>query len=69
MPKDDDVNWGHLAGIGLQMAVGVVLGLVVGHWLDKRFGWESRGTLIGLFVGLAGGMYLLIKDAIRINKD
>jgi F0F1-type ATP synthase assembly protein I len=66
---DDDVNWGHLAGVGIQMAVGVVLGLVIGHWLEKRYGWEPWGTLIGVMLGLAGGMYLLIKDAIRINKD
>ena len=68
MPKGDQ-NWGQLAGIGLQMAVGVCLGVVVGHWLDKRFAWEPWGTVIGASLGLAAGMYLLIKDAIRINKD
>ncbi len=70
MPKkDDDVNWGQLAGVGIQMAVGVVLGLIVGHWLENRYGWQPWGTLVGVMLGLAGGMYLLIKDAIRINKD
>lgn len=70
MPNpDNDVNWGRLAGIGLQMAVGVVLGYAIGAWLDRKYGWGSKGVLIGSLLGLASGMYLLIKDAISINKD
>ena len=69
MPRDDDVNWGHLAGIGLQVAVGVFLGLIVGRWLDRRYHWDPWGALIGAMLGLASGLYLLIKDAIKINKD
>ena len=67
--KDDDVNWGKMAGIGLQVAVGVTIGYFVGRWLDRRYGWTPRGMMTGSMIGLAGGMYLLIKDAIRINKD
>jgi hypothetical protein len=33
-----------------------------------RYGWHN-GVIVGSLVGLAGGLYLLIKDAIRINKD
>ena len=53
---------------GLQILVGVGLGYLVGRWRDSRYGW-SNGVVIGSLVGLAGGLYLLIKDAIRINKD
>ena len=67
MPKED--HWGRYLGIGLEIAVGVTIGYFVGRWLDKRYGWKDYGTLAGVMVGLAGGMYLLIKDAIRINKD
>ena len=70
MPKDDqDQNWGRYVGIGLEMAIGVGLGYAFGAWLDHRYGWNGKGVLVGVMVGLAGGMYLLIKDAIRINKD
>ena len=65
----DDPNWGRYAGIGLQMLVGVALGLVVGRWLDRRYGWEPWGVFAGTMLGLAAGMYLLIKDAIRMNRD
>jgi F0F1-type ATP synthase assembly protein I len=69
MPDDSDSNWGRYLGIGLEIAVGVLLGYFVGAWLDRRYGWKGYGTLGGVMIGIAAGMYLLIKDAIRINKD
>jgi len=40
----------------------------VGHWLDQRYGWHW-GAVIGAMLGVASGMYMLIKDAIKMNKD
>ena len=67
--SDPDPGWGRHLGVGLQMLVGVGLGFVVGTWLDKRYGWSPWGVMVCTMLGLASGMYLLIKDAIRINKD
>src|SRR4051812_19505058 len=36
----DDSNYGKYLGLGLEMAVGVLLGFGVGWWLDKHFGWS-----------------------------
>ncbi len=69
MAKNDDANWGQFLGIGLQVAVGVGLGYAVGSALDRRYGWAPWGTLVASMLGLTSGMYLLIKAAIRINKD
>jgi ATP synthase protein I len=69
MPDQNDQNWGRYLGLGLEMAVGVGLGVLVGQWLDKRYGWSPWGMVVGASLGLVGGMYLLIKDAIRANKD
>ena len=69
MAKDADSGWGQFLGIGLQMGVGVALGYFVGSALDRRYEWAPWGTLVCVMLGLASGMYLLIKDAIRINKD
>jgi F0F1-type ATP synthase assembly protein I len=69
MPKRDEPSLGHFMGLGLQVAIGVGLGLWVGSWLDRRFGWTPWGMLVCAMLGMAGGMYLLIKEAIRANKD
>lgn len=66
---DDDVNWGALAAVGLQVAVGVALGYGVGWWLDRRFGWAPWGAVVGSMLGLASGLYLLMKDVARLNRD
>lgn len=66
-PKPEP-SWGHFLGLGLEMVVGVLLGLGIGSWIDRKWGTHS-GALIGALIGIAGGMYLLIKEAIRLNKD
>jgi zinc transporter ZupT len=55
--------------LGLYPGVGGVLGYVVGAWLGKKFGWGTNGQLVGVLLGVAAGMYLMIKEAIRLNKD
>jgi MFS-type transporter involved in bile tolerance (Atg22 family) len=69
MPKNSDQNWGRYLGVGIQMGVGAALGAVIGSWLDRRYGWNGMGVLVGSMLGIAAGMYLLIKEALRINKD
>jgi F0F1-type ATP synthase assembly protein I len=68
MPDNNEPNLGRYLGMGLEVAVGVGLGSLVGWWLDKRYQW-SWGMVIGAMIGLAAGLYLLIREAIRMNKD
>jgi F0F1-type ATP synthase assembly protein I len=68
MPDNNEPNMGRYLGMGLEVAVGVGLGSLVGWWLDKRYQW-SWGMVIGAMIGLAAGLYLLIREAIRMNKD
>jgi F0F1-type ATP synthase assembly protein I len=67
--RDDEVNWGNFLSLGLTVAVGVGLGLLVGGWLDRKYHWAPWGTVVGSMLGLASGLYLLIRDTIRMNKD
>ena len=53
---------------GFEVAAGIGLGVVVGTWWDKHHNSAPWGLLIGLLVGCAAGMYLLIKEAMRANK-
>jgi putative F0F1-ATPase subunit (Ca2+/Mg2+ transporter) len=56
-------------GYGLEVGIGLGLGAAIGVWWDKHHASEPWGVLIGMFVGGAAGMYLLIKDAIKMNKE
>lgn len=67
--SDDDANWGRFAGVGLEIAVGVGIGAAAGYWLDKRFGTSPWCLVSGSMLGLAGGMYLLIKEVMKFNRD
>jgi ATP synthase protein I len=66
---DDESNSGRYLGLGLEVAVGTGLGAAVGFWIDKRFSISPWGLIIGCVLGLAAGMYLLLKEALRANKD
>lgn len=58
-PKKQD--WGGLY-LGMQFALTALLGLGVGVWMDHRFLPSPLGTLGGLFIGAAVGMYILARS-------
>ena len=69
MGQNDQRGIGYGISLGLEVAVGVGLGLIVGNWLDRKFAWAPWGMLIGSMLGLSAGLYLVIKQAIQMNKD
>ena len=46
----------------MQFALTALLGLGVGVWMDHRFLPSPLGTLGGLFIGAAVGMYILARS-------
>lgn len=69
MPDNQQRGIGEAMSMGIEVAVGVGLGLFIGSWLDRRYGWQPWGMLIGSMLGLATGLYLLIRQSLRMNKD
>jgi ATP synthase protein I len=70
MPTETpDSDWGKYASLGLEMFVGVGLGVLGGYWVDKKFGWSPWGVLCGALLGFAAGLYLLLKEALKSNRD
>jgi len=70
MPKPDDSDGGKYLTHGIQICVGVALGAWIGHVIDKRWHWQTPwGVICGSMLGFAAGLYLLLKDAMKMNKD
>lgn len=59
------------AGIGLEIAISIILGLYLGQLCDERFGSEPVGALIGFFSGLGAAcraLYRLVQFE-RVNHQ
>ncbi len=54
--------------LGIFFGVAVVLGLVVGRWVDRHYHTNPWGGFVGLLIGLASGfreLYRMSKQALR----
>ncbi len=57
-----------LAGMGLELAGAVIGGCAIGWYVDYKF--DTRyGMITGALIGIVGGMYNLIKQALKTIKD
>lgn len=64
-------NWkglGTYGTVGLELALSVLFGLLVGNWADKKLGTHGWLALIGFFFGLAAGarsLYRVVRQSQR----
>ncbi len=59
---------GPYLGIGVQLAATIVLMVLIGSWLDKKFGQKFLFTLIFGILGIVSGMYNLLKTITYLEK-
>jgi F0F1-type ATP synthase assembly protein I len=50
------------AGLGIQLAITILGGVLLGQWLDRRLGTEALFTILGAFLGFGATMYSLIRS-------
>jgi hypothetical protein len=53
------------AGLGVQLAVSLLVFVLVGQWADKKLGTNGILTVVAAFVGFGGTMYSLIRSLNR----
>jgi hypothetical protein len=54
------------AGLGVQLAVSLLVFVLAGQWADKKLGTGGILTVVAAFVGFGGTMYSLIRT---LNRD
>ncbi|HSD62670.1 MAG TPA: AtpZ/AtpI family protein [Ignavibacteriaceae bacterium] len=62
------VNYGPYLGLGLQLAVTVVVMVFLGIWLDDKFGTNPWLTVIFSFLGIAAALYNFLKSVLKSDK-
>jgi F0F1-type ATP synthase assembly protein I len=67
-PKPLPPNNMRLAGLGMELAGAVVGGCLLGYWVDRRFGTPPWGVVIGASIGVIGGLYNLIRQAVHATS-
>lgn len=70
-PKDQDVpgEWYRLVGLGFEFVAAILLGVGVGYLVDYWIGSSPWGVIIGLGLGFAAGLSILIRTARGMFHD
>jgi F0F1-type ATP synthase assembly protein I len=55
-------------GLGAEIAAAMIVPLLIGTYIDKRFNTSPWGSLIGVLLGFLGVFNAIYKVVIRANK-
>lgn len=58
-----------LVGIGWSFATPLVLGVLIGHWVDGQTGTSPLFVIIGTLLGLAIGIYVSVRMLLRFLDE
>jgi F0F1-type ATP synthase assembly protein I len=53
------------AGLGIQLAVSLLVFVFIGRWADEKLGTGGILTVVAAFLGFGGTMYSLIRSLNR----
>lgn len=55
--------------MGIELTAALVGFTLVGFWVDHRYGTGPWGIVVGAVLGLIGGMYNFLKQALRATRS
>jgi ATP synthase protein I len=58
-----------IIGFGWFIALAILLGVMVGIWLDNKLGTRPLFIIIGLFLGLAVAIYGAVKMLLPLGNN
>lgn len=66
-PNPQPSPWRY-AGLGLELAGGIAVFIGIGYLFDRWMGTDPWGMIVGAILGLAGGLYNMIREALQANR-
>ena len=62
-------KWIQFSAMGLELGLSVIVGLIVGNFLDEQFGTEPWLLLLFLIFGLIAGFRSVIRLLKKLNSS
>jgi len=62
------LDWAIAATSGTFMVGSVIAGLLIGLWVDKKFGTDPLGKAIGVILGGTAGTIELVRILLRVSR-
>lgn len=62
------LDWAIAATSGTFMVGSVIAGLILGWWIDKKFGIDPIGKAIGVILGGTAGTIELVRMLLRVSR-
>ena len=69
MEKQRRPNWVRHSSLGFELAAAILGFALLGYWIDRHFKSQPWGLLICLLLGIVGGLFNLIKAALRASRE
>lgn len=60
---------GNYSTVGLEFALSVIVGLLIGQWLDEKFDTGGWLTALWFFFGLVAGIRAVYRALVRANRE
>lgn len=58
-----------VSGAGSIFVGAVILGWLVGSWVDGKFNLNGMGVAVGILVGFAAGAYEVVRTLSKLGRD
>jgi F0F1-type ATP synthase assembly protein I len=62
-------GWVRHSGVGLELAGALAGFTLIGYWIDRWYGTEPWGLLVGVILGLVGGLYNLVRQSLQAVRE
>lgn len=66
--QDQRTTWRY-ASMGIELAAAVIGLTLAGYWVDYHFQTAPRGVLVGAVLGIVGGLYNFLREAIKLSRE